>query len=109
MLDGMDEAKIDPAGITHVDLLVAIRLMQKELETMAQTIGKVANSHDQEIKELKQENKTRDREIEDLKIRMGQIIVGTAVLAFIIPIIVTALQPQLRFGSDDSNPALQSR
>lgn len=98
----MEEPKTDSAGVTHVDLLVAIRLMQREMETVSETIGRVANTHDREIEALKKENKDQDEKIEDLKIKNAVVVAISGILAIVIPLVITALEPQLRFGHSSS-------
>jgi hypothetical protein len=84
--------------VTHVELLVQLRLMQQELKTIRDAINNVTSGHDKEIEEIKGELKTLKSENEGLKIRMGQVMAISAVLTLVIPFAVTAASPRLEFG-----------
>ena len=94
------------ARSSRTGLVVAIKVMQRELETMNERIGRVADSHDEQIKELKEENKTRDKDIQNLKIRVGQVMAISGLLALILPIIITSINPRVHF---DSSPTTETR
>lgn len=98
----------EPHQVTHVDLLVELRVMQKELQQIRDALDRVTNSQAQEIKDLKAEIKDVRGQHDDLRIRMGQVLAVSALLALVLPIVVTASSPRVQFGAT-SQPPMEHR
>lgn len=91
----------EPA-ITHLELLVELRVMQKELSTIKDSIDKVTGGHAQEIKDLKGAIELLKNENGRMRVQMGQIFAVSALLALLLPILINTASPRVQFGSDST-------
>jgi hypothetical protein len=74
--------------VTHVHLMVAI-------ETMKETVGQLK-------KEVQTLNNNHEKQLERLtraEIRIAQGMIIAVVVSFALPLLINAVDPQLRFGS----------
>lgn len=92
----------EPTTVTHLELLVELRVMQKELSTIKDSIDKVTGGHAQEIKDLKAAIDSLKNENGRLRVQMGQVFAVSALLALLLPILITATSPRVQFGSQQT-------
>lgn len=97
-----------PTEITHTELWGELRVMQKELDHIKKAIDRVTDAQSQEIKDLKEQINGKDgtgglrQKYEDLRLRMGQVIIIAVLASMAVPIIINAMDPRLHFGSDST-------
>lgn len=82
--------------ISHVDLLVEIRVLQNDLDTIKKAIDKVTDTQTEEIKTLKSDIKDIKNENVNLKVRMGQVLAISGLLALVFPVLINVVFPQVR-------------
>lgn len=85
--------------VTHLELLVELRVMQKELSTIRDALDRAFNGSASEIKELKLENRDLRMALDVVRIRMGQVVAISALLALVLPLLITMTTPRVQFGS----------
>lgn len=84
--------------ISHVDLLVEIRVLQNDLDSIKKAIDKVTDTQAEEIKTLREDIKSIKNDHVNLKVRMGQVLAVSGLLALVIPIIINVISPRVEFG-----------